>query len=332
MPLNKCPVCGQDLLDREAQARVQKNLDKLLEREKTRLEREAKRQAKVIAKQEVEELRRQHQVELERESTRAAAEERRTHQKEQARLKRKIDELQRRLENQTADQRGELSEADLLAQLKAAFPNDEIQRLTKRQAGADILHEIREHGTTLGLIAYECKDAAAWKSAFISQACKARSVHKTRHVVLVSNVFPKGHDHLCVVRDVPVVHPAIAIYLARYLREAIVAMAQTDATDPDRQRIADRLLQYLQSEEFKQKISAIGNALQDLRALQGKERQDHERTWSRQSEHIAAIERNTTSLEGRITAIVHGGPTLVRTDKPSLPEQSVTSRRKAVGE
>ncbi|MDC3956240.1 DUF2130 domain-containing protein [Polyangium jinanense] len=334
MPQQKCPVCGQALLDPKAHARVQANLNKFLGREKARLEREAKREANTLALRQVEALRRQHAEELARATSQAAAAASRTQLRENEQLKKKVAELQRRLEKQTSDQRGEFGEAEILTQLQTAFPTDEIRRLNKRQGGADILHEVREQGAMCGVIAYECKNVAAWSNGFIAQVRKARTVHKARYAVLVTNVFPRGQKHLCVVRDVPVVHPAIAVHLARYLREAIITLAQSRATEPERQRRADRLLQLIQSEEFGEQMDAIAEAVQDLEGLQNKERQDHERTWARQSEYLAVISKNTTRLDGQIAAILHAPvardigarPPLARSRALALPAK-VAARR-----
>ncbi|MDI3290713.1 DUF2130 domain-containing protein [Polyangium sp. 15x6] len=301
---------------------------------KRRSSREAKLEAKALAQRQVEELRRRHADELLRARSQAAAEASRTQLRENEQLKKRVTELQRRLEKQTADQRGEFCEADVLTQLQAAFPTDEIHRRAKRQGGADILHEVRENGAVCGVIAYECKNVAAWSNGFITQVRKARTVHKARYVVLVTNVFPRGQKHLCVVRDVPIVHPSIAVHLAHYLREAIVTLAQSRATEPERQRRADRLLQLIQSEEFGEQMHAIASAVQDLKVLQDKERQDHERTWARQSEHLAAISKNATRLDGQIAAILHApvardtgaGPPLARTRTWALPTR-VAARR-----
>ncbi|MDC0740887.1 DUF2130 domain-containing protein [Polyangium mundeleinium] len=333
MPQQKCPVCGQALLDPKAHARVQANLSKFLEHEKAKLGREAKREAQALALRQVEALRGQHAEELARATSQAAAASR-TQLRENEQLKKKVAELQRRLEKQTPDQRGEFGEAEILTQLQTAFPTDEIRRLNKRQGGADILHEVREKGAMCGVIAYECKNVAAWSNGFIGQVRKARTVHKARYVVLVSNMFPRGQKHLCVVRDVPVVHPSIAVHLARYLREAIVTLAQSRATEPERQRRADRLLQLIQSEEFGEQMHAIAEAVQDLEGLQDKERQDHERTWARQSEYLAVISKNTTRLDGQIAAILHAPvardtgarPPLARSRALALPAK-VAARR-----
>ena len=58
-------------------------------------------------------------------------------------LKEEIDEQSRRIEHLTADERGEMNEELLLAQLQAAFPDDRIERVGRGRTGGDILHEIR---------------------------------------------------------------------------------------------------------------------------------------------------------------------------------------------
>ncbi len=61
---------------------------------------------------------------------------------------------------------------------------------------------------------------AQWTNACVNQARASRSLHKASCSVVVSNVFPKGQRYLCVVRDVPVVHPSIVVHVGRvHVRE-----------------------------------------------------------------------------------------------------------------
>lgn len=72
------------------------------------------------------------------------------HFEENQTLKDKLDEVQRKLENKTADELGEGGEVDLFEELKAHFESDRVRRVPKGTPGADIIHEIVEDGRLCG--------------------------------------------------------------------------------------------------------------------------------------------------------------------------------------
>lgn len=145
-----------------------------------------------------------------------------------------------------------------------------------------------------------------WKNASVNQARASRSLHKASYAVVVSNMFPKGQKYLCIVRDVPVVHPSIVVHVVRYLRQGLVAVAGNTATPAERERKAARLLLYIRSEDFGRQMKVVGEALEDLREIQTKERQAHTRTWELQTDKFMAIEESSTKVSTRIEAIVEG--------------------------
>ena len=61
---------------------------------------------------------------------------------ENQKLSNKVTDLQRALENKTAEELGEGAEIDLFEALKKEFPDDNIPRIPKGTPGADILHVV----------------------------------------------------------------------------------------------------------------------------------------------------------------------------------------------
>jgi hypothetical protein len=329
-----CPVCGQALADPKAAARVHANLEKLRNAERKRHEQQlaelraragreakdaakrARREAEDQARAKLDIERRRHRSDVEAAAEKArAAEQRRTTNEVDA-MKRQIADYQRRLEKMSADERGEIGESEIVQILKSAFPHDKIERLGKSRGCADIRHEIFERGKRCGVIVYECKNVRQWSNAHVTQARKSRSFHRASHAVVVSSVFPKGSKYLCFVRDVPVVHPAIVTCVVRFLRQALVLVAGTTGSAADRERRADKLLQYVKGEDFIQHMTAIGDAAADLRAIQAKERQTHQRVWEQQAAAFETLEASHVKVQTRLDAIVAG------TNLAALPESA----------
>lgn len=328
----KCPVCGQSIDDPRAAARVHANLEKLHASERKEHERqlaavtakaardakqaakEARRAAAADARERLDLERRRYRAEAEAAVAKArTAEQRRTAHEVEA-MKRQIDDYRRRLEKMTADERGEIGESEIIEVLRAAFPFDKIDRLGKSRGSADIRHEVVERGKRCGLIVYECKNVREWSNGHVVQARKSRTFHRASHVVLVSNVFPKGTKYLHFVRDVPVVHPTIVTHVVRCLRQALVVLAASSGSASERERRADKLLQYVKGEDFSRHMTAMGDAAEDLRMIQVKERQAHNRVWEQQTTAFEALEAAHQKLQTRLEAIVSG------TNVSALPE------------
>ena len=320
MPTTTCPVCGQRLLDKQAQARVHRNLDRLLAKEKAAFERRTKEVERQAQRDLRDQLRRERAGQLERHRAEVAdakaqviAAERRRHHIERERMDRSVatmqkenENLRRQLERLNSGERGELGEAEVFEALRRAFPGDTITRLDKRRGSADVRHEVRERGKLCGLIIYECKNVKQWSRAFVDQARSARTTYGTPHVLLVTNAFPKGKKHLAIEREVPIVHPAIVPHVARFLREGIVALDRASGSPAERQRRADRLLSYIQSSDFQEEMRTIAEAVEDLRALQAAERQQHIKTWERQKASHEAIESGGSKIQSQVSIIADG--------------------------
>jgi hypothetical protein len=303
----RCPVCGHDLGDPRAERRVAQHLadeEKRLDLMAARAKREAERNVEKLVRARLGQAARVHERQLEAARHDAAVAERKRQAAERSQMQRQIDEMSRRLERRTADEHGQLGEAEVLASLRAAFPGDNIASLAKQRGNADIRHEIRERGRVCGVIVYECKNLQTWSAAGVAQARAARRTHNTPHIVLVSNVFPRGEKHLCVVRDIPVVHATLVVHLVRYMRDAIVAISRTTLSAPERERKAGLLLQYIRSEDFGLHMGLIGSAVEDLRNEQGKEKATHQTVWERQETRFDAIIAASAKVQTRIQAIV----------------------------
>jgi hypothetical protein len=322
--LSTCPVCGQALANAKAAERAASNVEKLrrdaeqkharaleqLQKSAARDVRDAanraRREAEAQARTKLDEERRRHRADIEAAADKARRTEQRRANQEVEAMKRQNDDYRRRLEKMTADERGEIGEAELIERLRAAFPLDKLERLGKARGSADVRHTVMDRGRACGVIVYECKNVRQWSNAHVTQARESRTLHRAAHAVLVSSVFPKGQKYLCFVRDVPVVHPSIVSSVVRSLRDLLILSTANHGSSADRQGRADRLLAYIKGDDFKGHMVAIADAGADLRSIQSKERQTHNRVWELQSTAIESIEAAHATVHTRISAIASG--------------------------
>jgi hypothetical protein len=88
---------------------------------------------------------------------------------ETQRLTGKLEDLARQLERKTANELGEGAEMDLFESLKQEFEGDQIKRVTKGAAGADIIHDVVHGGKVCGRIVYDAKNRNAWRNEYVSK-------------------------------------------------------------------------------------------------------------------------------------------------------------------
>ena len=299
MTVYRCPVCKKPLTKREYESAlgVMSERDKHLSDEKKSLLRQLQqaRAANVRA--------RQTGVDAERaRSRRLMAGQRRHIQK----LQNKIANLEKGTTPQTD---GLEFEHKLVARLQKEFRNDKIEH--KGQAG-DILHYVRFNGQVAGVIIYECKRCPRINSAHVHQAYEAKQTRKAHFAVLVTTGTRKGFTGLSQDRGVLIVSPLGTIPLASLLREHLIEMQRSNVALERRAAVAQELLKFITSTEFKNPIEEIIRTSGQLQDILRDEVKSHQRTWRKRWEHYKVVQWDAAHIQANLTSVLHG-------DKPKLP-------------
>jgi hypothetical protein len=336
--LTKCPMCGQALVDHDAAERVAHTQEEVERELDAIIHNEAAKRAKELSSQEIEKERRAHQAELRTQrvlvEAEVAAEAEKTAKKkysrELAKRERLIGQLseqnevqQRRIENLSSDERGEMKEEELLTLLRVEFPEDRIDRQGRGRAGSDILHEVRcEAGGRMevaGLLIYECKDTQQWNNSFVEQAKKARRTHRTPHVLIVSRAFPRKEKGFCMRDGVPIVAAAHLVPLARLMRGAVIDLHRAALTNEGQAAKTQALYRYLSGNEFREEFSTLLGTFDRLIDRVGSERIAHEREWAERLRIYSEGSGRVGAIDGRIRAIIEG------TDKKTAKVVALTT-------
>lgn len=265
------------------------------------MEKKMAAEAKAKAKKELADERARWEQQFKQEHARRERSRERTMQA----LMDKNEELTRRLERMSANERGEAHEVDVFGQLQAAFSGD---RIDKRGRGGDIIHAVRyEVGGALrdaGTIVYECKDTLRWSNSFISQIKKAGQLHKTAYLVLVTHALPSKEKHFCVKGDVIVVQPSKAVHLAKVVRRMVIETHRAGRRAEGQSAKTSRVLEYLNSDDFKETFGAVVSATETLRELLREEQTAHERVWRRREHAYNDLARKTAAVDEEIQSIL----------------------------
>ena len=339
MTHQKCPCCGQPLVNTEAvnhlrlhDARITREL-KHAQRQgflKGRAEPRPQDQARI------EQLTaRLDMTESERRSLRerlAAREERRARrdelQKEALReegrkelrgeLKasyRKVADLtenlrlaQRRAESLGNTDRSELQEGSLYDQIRARYPSDDVKRIGRR--GADLHARVCEPGRAPvdPPIVISCKDTGHFNThEFLDQAKENARDADTPYVMLVTSAYPKRVRGPITERDgVLIVKPEAALGLYGALRMAVLLAARDRATAEATAGKTSKILAFFRSEEFRRSLADHASHGRALTALLDQEERSHQNLWKKRRDFYHAIAKAGTWWEDQVPTTLEG--------------------------
>jgi len=165
--------------------------------------------------------------------------------KDRQRLEKKVGELQRQLAKRTSNDIGEAAEIDLYDELIDAFPEDDIRRIQKGEAGADIWQDIKDNGKPCGRLIYDSKDRKQWRHNYAAKLKSDQMAAQADHAIVATRVFPQGANQLHMRDGVFLAHPARVRMLATMLREQVVRLAKLQMSNEERHRKVDELYEYI---------------------------------------------------------------------------------------
>lgn len=223
---------------------------------------------------------------------------------EKLKLTSKVEELQRTLDNKTAEELGEGAEIDLYEALKAEFEDDKIERINKGQPGADILHTVVRNGKECGSILYDSKNHNAWRNEFVTKLAKDQMAAKADHAVLCSRKLPAGARQLHVQDNVILANPARVIALVRILRTHLVDTHTLRMSNEERTKKTAALYDFITSQRCRDLLGRIDTQAETLLDLQIKEQKAHDAMWKKQGELYRNMQKVRAEISNEIDIIV----------------------------
>lgn len=227
-------------------------------------------------------------------------------------LRDQIAALQQRAEQGSMQLQGETLELTIEADLRAAFPFDEIAEVKKGQRGADVTQTVRTNqGFICGTILWEAKRAKNWSADWPEKLKTDQREARTDLAVLVTTCPPVGlrgigqHDGIWVC-ELP-----FALSLAAALRHGLISTAALRVQQANRADKAQALYDHLCSVEFRQHIEALVEAFQGLHEQLEAEQRAFAKQWKERDQQLRKAITHTAMLYGGIQGI---------TGREALPE------------
>ena len=178
---------------------------------------------------------------------------------ENQKLTNKVTDLQRALENKTAEELGEGAEIDLFEALKQEFPEDDIRRIPKGTPGADILHVVMLSGKKCGTIIYDSKNHNQFRNEHVTKLRADQLAAQAEHAILSTRKFPQGTRQLHLQDGVLLANPARVILIATMIRQHLQQLHAQRVSDVERDSKTAALYEFIVSERCTSLFSGSTN-------------------------------------------------------------------------
>jgi hypothetical protein len=219
-------------------------------------------------------------------------------------LQNKVFELQRALDNKTAEELGEGAEVKLYESLRKEFPDDRIERVAKGAPGADIHHVVMHRGRNCGTIIYDSKNHKVFRTEHATKLAEDQINARAEHAILSLLKFPKGTGHLHMHEGILLANPARVVAVVTLIRQHMVQTHTLRLSNAEREEKTARLYTFITSERCTQLLDRIEKQAGDLLDLQVKEVKWHKNNWEKQGEAYRTIQRAKADLENDIHGII----------------------------
>lgn len=214
-------------------------------------------------------------------------------------------ELEKQLkEAKTPQSEGFEFEKILAKELQLTFKND---RIVPKGHGGDIFHHINHEGKEIALIIYECKKTQKHSSSHIKQIRKDVINNRAKYGVLVTFASDKNKSGFWIEKDILVVHPHGAKYVAKFLRNALLELYSHRLRGQELNERAKKLFEYIKGDKFRNSIKDNIFRSIELQKILSLEKEYHETIWKKRDEHYTSITQKSNEIEKESKSIVGEG-------------------------
>lgn len=216
----------------------------------------------------------------------------------------KMLELEKKLQQKTANEIGEGAEVDVYEVLRDAFRHDQITRVAKGRPGADIHQEVMYKGESCGLIIIDSKNRQKWGRDYITKLRHDQTEAGAEQAVLATTVFPSPKKELCIESDIIVVNPARIVPIVDLLRKFFIGMHRLGLSAKERGSKMQELYKLVTSEAWATRFNEATKLTDDILELDVQEKKAHDNVWKKRGTLATRLNHVLRELDTGISAIV----------------------------
>lgn len=235
-----------------------------------------------------------------------------------AEMLRQVEELKRKAEQGSQQAQGETLEIELENLLIANFRTDEIKPVPKGIKGADVIQGVMTTlGNFCGTILWETKRTKTWSDGWVQKLKDDQREVKANIAAIVSTALPKEVKTIGNIEGVWVTDFNNAVGLAMALRQGLIEVARTKASQVGKTEKMEAAYTYLSGQEFRQRIEGIAEAFITMKNDLDSERRAMEKIWAKREQQLIRAVKSTVGMHGDLQGIIGGA--LLPIPKLQLP-------------
>lgn len=198
---------------------------------------------------------------------------------------------------------GDVLEEDICEYLSEAFHEDDVSRVKKGRAGADVIQKVRRFQQECGTIVWEVKNAK-WNRQWISKLKEDAASASADIGILVSVNVPDEVDSFGYIDGILVTKPSYVIPIATLVRNNLMAMRELNISLMGRDERMNRLQKYITGPEFRSRITMIVEKFEEMRDDLEAEKRATTRRWAKQEKRLEALTLGTARMYGDFQGIL----------------------------
>lgn len=219
-------------------------------------------------------------------------------------LNKKLTDALRRAEQGSMQTQGEVQELAVEQWLAQQFPQDDIEEIKKGALGGDCIQTINSrHKRECGTIYYESKRTKHFSLEWIEKFKADIRDRNTDIGVLISQARPQGMERMGMVDGIWVCNFDEFKGLCHVLRNHIIQLDHTRASQENKGDKMSMLYEFLQSNEFRLQVEAIVDGFTQMKQDLDREKRSMTGHWKRREKQIEKVLLNTGNMYHSIKGI-----------------------------
>jgi hypothetical protein len=239
------------------------------------------------------------------EATREKTELKEAFRRERETLLQRIDELSTQIKRSTGAEVEPLT-IDLLEELRAAFPRDEISLMHRGQAAEKIVVRVTNGGEQCGSILIDGRCRGRWGREYLSALHDEQVKVGAEYAVFATTVFPRNRTGFFRECDVLVAHPSAITDIVDVLRQGLRSLHRQELSTRDRSEKMDRLYRFICSGDYARKRDEAATLTGRILDLDVAEKAQHDRTWRERGALLIRLRAALDDIRGEIGSIIDG--------------------------
>ena len=271
-----------------------------LEREKSEIASKVQAQSAM----ELNKLLEQEKQKLQKESQELNALKLREKDEQLDQIKKQLDDAKRKAEQGSMQIQGEVQERSIEEYLESTFKYDTVEEISKGAFGADCIQTINTlDSQNCAKICYESKNTKSFGGEWIQKLKHDMLESGADMGVLVTSVYPKDMDRMGFVDGIWICSYDEFKGSVALIREGLIGIYKATLSQENRVDKMSLLYRYFTSREFSMQLNSIVDGFIQMQEELNKQKRSVMASWKRQQKQIDTVLLNTTGMYGSIKGI-----------------------------